>query len=327
MEFNRARREARGVKVISLEAVPLPKKKKRSISAWTLALLKQEQIKQVKAGYGFPLGTARLLEKNGIQVQVVSGALFPQRAVKSRNEINAIAETQQSAVIALRAAVRAIHSARVNADGLLYDRTGILTSERIRRLIEQQSVMRNCTARDTIVACGPASADPHAQGYGPLQAGQPIVIDIFPRHNLHGYWGDLTRTVVKGKPSGELMQMYRAVKAAQHSALEKIKPRVHGTTIHRVVHDEFRKRGYTTDMKTAPPFGFIHGTGHGVGLDIHEPPAVSTRSNVLRKGHVITVEPGLYYPDIGGIRIEDTVAVTATGWRYLYPCEKTFVIS
>jgi Xaa-Pro aminopeptidase len=181
-----------------------------------------------------------------------------------------------------------------------------------------------CRGEETIVACGRDAADPHERGSGPLSAREAIVIDIFPQHMEHGYWGDLTRTVVKGQPGPKLVALYRAVKEAQRAALKAIKPRVQVCTVHKAAQQVFEKAGFATGITDGFPQGFIHSTGHGVGLDIHEPPSLGDSTARLREGQVITVEPGLYYRTLGGVRIEDTVVVTKEGWRYLVPLEKKF---
>ena len=96
--------------------------------------------------------------------------------------------------------------------------------------------------------------------------------------------------------------------------------------IHEGVQRSFKDAGFVTDMRDGLPVGFFHGTGHGVGLDIHEAPSLSTVPVRLRAGNVVTVEPGLYYPELGGVRLEDTVVVTDTGCRMLATCEKVFEI-
>jgi Xaa-Pro aminopeptidase len=114
------------------------------------------------------------------------------------------------------------------------------------------------------------------------------------------------------------------VQAAQREALKAVKAGVSGATVHRRAADTLRQRGFDTGVVDGRPVGFIHGTGHGVGLCVHEAPRVSLAAERLRAGHVVTIEPGLYYPELGGIRIEDTVLVTADGYRRLAACEVRF---
>jgi Xaa-Pro aminopeptidase len=327
LEFGRALDEvAEGVTVCTPQSLGLRGRRLRDPFAWAVGLVRRERLRRVRAGQNLPLGAARELQRGGIRVECAHEPLFPQRAIKRPDELARIAEVQQAAVIAMRAAVTLIAASRIDPSRRLNVKGSVLTSEIVRRRIAAVLLDHDCFCRDAIVAGGPASADPHKIGTGPLMAGQPIVIDIFPQHLVHGYWGDLTRTVVRGACSSRLVQMYKAVKAAQAAALQRIRPGVKASSVHNAAADEMRNRGFATELRDGQPAGFIHGAGHGVGLEIHEEPRVGRAGDRLRRGHVITVEPGLYYPDIGGIRIEDTVAVTTGGWRYLAPCEHVFKI-
>jgi Xaa-Pro aminopeptidase len=167
----------------------------------------------------------------------------------------------------------------------------------------------------TIVAGGAQACDPHERGHGPLRAHELIILDVFPRDARSGFFGDLTRTVVRGRASEEQRKMWQTVCAAQKLAIRAIKPRVKGAAVHKAVQNFFASRGYLTEQKRGRWTGFFHGTGHGLGLDLHEEPRIS--ATVFRPGQVFTVEPGLYYPGIGGARHEDVVVVTATGCRAL----------
>lgn len=324
LEYNRAVRVCRGFRVYAPETLGLDGAHRRRLSDWILALLKRTGVRSVVVPPVFPMGVGRRLERRGVSVQIGTGEIFPERAVKNPEEVRKIRECQQAAVIAMRAAVALISRAIPDADGILKIRHQVLTSEDVRKKIAEILFRWGCSARDTIVACGRQAADPHEVGSGPLRASETIVIDIFPQHLEHGYWGDLSRTVIRGKPSRSLRKMYDAVKAAQAAALECIAPGVACASVHRAAARELDKRGFKTTMLDGRGVGFIHSLGHGVGLAIHESPTLGTGPGRLRRGHVVTVEPGLYYPDTGGVRIEDTIVVTSTGWKYLAPCEKRF---
>ena len=292
--------------------------RRRTLGDQAVALMKKIGYRAVQAGPYFPLGIARALERGGVKVLLAEGPAFPRRAVKSPREIACIAKSQRAAVAAVRAAVRCIRAARISSSGILKRGGNILTSEFLKELVERTLLERGCAADGTIVAVGPQGARPHEVGSGPLRAGVPIVIDIFPRDKRTGYWGDVTRTVVRGPAPERIRRMHRAVLAAQKLALSMVRPGVESRAVQQAVEEFFRKAGFETRL--APPgkeCGFIHSVGHGVGLDVHESPGLRTEPGRLCAGHVVTVEPGLYYPGIGGVRIEDTVVVTRTGHKIL----------
>ncbi len=314
------------IEVLTPENLGLQGVKCREISEWASALIAHAGVRRIRVPKTFPHAVAVHLERKGVRVDVAKQALFPERAIKTPREIKHIRESQAAAVQAMRGAVELIRSASIGRNDLLCVDGKTLTAEEVQRCIHRLLLDASCMCPDVIVAGGAQGADPHEKGHGPLYAHQPIVIDIFPKHMNHGYWGDITRTVVRGRASSHLKRMYAAVKAAQAAALTKISPSVPCAAVHREAAAVLKQRGFETRMRDGHPVGFIHSTGHGVGLAIHEQPGLGTAPGNLEAGHVVTVEPGLYYPEWGGIRIEDTVAVTASGYRCLVPCEKTFEI-
>lgn len=327
MELERAREANPALTVFSPDDLGAGDKRLRGMAAWALGALRHLRVRRVEVPSQFPLGVARALESRGISIKVKDGLACPARVIKTADEVARIRAMQRAAVAAFRAAAAALRSARVDRGGVLRDRGGILTAERVRRLINRVLLEADGEGGEPIVACGPRSAQPHWTGEGPLRAGEPIVMDIFPRGAEHGYWGDLTRTVVKGAPSPRLARMFDAVKRVQAEALARLKPGVHGRVVHQEACDRFVQLGFPSRRREdGVPEGFIHGLGHGVGLDIHEGPSLARTDGVLRAGHVVTVEPGLYYADVGGVRIEDTVVITPTGCEVLAACPKTLVI-
>jgi Xaa-Pro aminopeptidase len=318
MELGRARREAkRGVCVLTPSDLRLKKAERRRISSWMIALLRERRIRRVTVPPSFPIGIALRLRRAGIRLVVAKRAAFPEREVKSPREVACIRDSQKAAAAAMRFAIQKISKTRIDRAGFLRERGRRLTAGEVRRAIDLKLTELDCVARDTIVACGKVSADPHARGDGPLRAGEPIVIDIFPQNKISGYWGDITRTIVRGKASPELRRMYNAARAAHAAALREVKEGARTKKIHGIVHRIFTARGFRTEVKNGHPEGFTHSTGHGVGLEIHESPSLSPGPGRLKAGNVVTVEPGLYYRKIGGVRIEDTVLVTRTGFRHL----------
>jgi len=327
LEIGRAMRtvkqhhRGRRCRVLCADDLKFRRGAKRGPTAWATTIARHAGVKRVRVPGGFPYGVAKSLMRHGIGVSIAEH-VFPERAIKQPPEIKKITESQQAAVLAVRGAIAMIAAAQTDRAGHLKYEGSRLTSERMRTFIKRTLLEHNCSCPDVIIAGGVQSADPHEKGGGPLRAGEPIVMDIFPQHSDHLYWGDMTRTVVKGKAAARLRNIYHAVRAAQKAALLRIRPGVKCSTVHAAAQEEINRRGFprvTVDGKAA---GFIHGTGHGVGLCVHEAPNLGASDVRLRSGHVVTVEPGLYYPDIGGIRIEDTVLVTGNGWRYLVPCEK-----
>ena len=184
-----------------------------------------------------------------------------------------------------------------------------LTAEQVKYTMHSLLLKHGCSAVDTIVSCGEDTAIPHMTGTGPLKSDEPIVIDLFPVDERSGYYADMTRTVVKGEPSPEILAMYNALREAKQLGISKIKAGVSGADIHQTVVDFFKDLGYESNTR-----GFVHNLGHGVGLQVHELPTVGPAGNVLAAGNVITIEPGLYYPGIGGVRLEDIGTVTAHGF-------------
>jgi Xaa-Pro aminopeptidase len=323
MEYNRLRRTVnRGITVLHPEMIGSSWKK--GATDW---IKKCTDQKKLTVSADFPLGLAEKLRRAGYKIKISEEALCPQREIKTADEIFAVQKAQRAAVAAMNAAIKQIASAEIGKDGILRCGKAVLTSEMVRATICHTLLDRECIALETIVACGPHSADPHERGSGPLRAGQPIVLDIFPRSIATGYWGDLTRTVCRGFAPSELKKMYRAVKAAHTAALKAVKDGAWTDDVHAAAAGELDRRGFKTETIDGIPQGFIHGTGHGVGLEIHEAPRVSSANHQkLKAGMIITIEPGLYYLDLGGIRIEDTVAVTQTGYQTLASSPKRLEI-
>ena len=260
------------------------------------------------------------------------GKLFESlRRAKTEEEISHIAKTQDAVEAACAHAVEVLKEAEVADDGILKWRGETLTSELLRAEIDMELLRRGCAAEGTIAAGGPQGADPHERGHGPLKAGESIIVDIFPMDLSTRYHSDMTRTFVKGEPNEGLQKMYDAVLASQEAALSTIRAGVNGRDVHRKVSDILHEAGYKTsvhDQEEGKPLteGFFHGTGHGVGLEIHEAPRVSLADEELIPGDVVSVEPGVYDPKVGGVRIEDLVVVTEEGCRNLTKFPKEFVL-
>ncbi len=326
MEAGRARLAVRGMSVLTPEELSLSDEEKRSQAGWIGGLLRHEHLSRVRVGGSFPVGLARKLEGLGIGVEVAELPLFPEREIKTPRERAMLRASQRAAAAAMAQAVAMIRASDPDRRGVLRLEGRALTSERVRAEAQKFLLERGFFAPGLIVAGGAQGADPHQIGTGPLHANASIVLDIFPHDMATGYWGDLTRTVVKGKASPALAAMERAVRAAQAAVLRVIKAGVNAAELHQLAVRTFEARGYKTGMTRRGAEGFIHGTGHGVGLEIHERPSLGRQESILKPGHVVTVEPGLYYRAIGAVRIEDTVVVTRTGYERLAASPRVFEV-
>ena len=278
-----------------------------------LAFLVDLELKNLQVPADFPLETADFLRQAGIQLKVAPTPLFPQRQIKRASEVEALRRAMRATERGMQVAVETLKATQVR-DQTLYWEGEVLTSERLRQMIHLQLLQLDCMAQHTIVAGGTDGCDPHQEGSGPLRAGEPIIIDIFPREAASGYFGDITRTVCKGTAPEALRNLYDIVHRGQQLALEQICDGADGRQIHQAVQNLFVQAGYETGEKNGRMQGFFHSTGHGLGLDIHEAPRIGPRGDILKSGQIVTVEPGLYYPDLGGgVRIEDVVLVQRDG--------------
>lgn len=325
LELGRALRVKPKLVCLTPADLALPKKQARDPGAQAAALLRHRRLSTVRVSAACPVGIVRRLERAGINVHVLSRPPVPEREFKRAPELRHLRSAQRAAVAAMKEATALIARSEPDASGFLRAHGEALTSERVREVIEISLLKDNCRAEDIIVAGGDQAVDPHERGHGPLRAGEAVVIDIFPRH-ASGYWGDITRTVAKGPVSRERRHLYNAVLTAQKAALSMVRPGTSGADIHRRVREIFEQLGYETGMREGIPQGFIHSTGHGVGLEIHEAPSISPAGSPLQTGQVVTIEPGLYYRGLGGVRVEDTVVVTETGHSLLGRCAKRFVL-
>jgi Xaa-Pro aminopeptidase len=320
LEIDRARSQSTAHRVLSFSrlADQARRRLRRTPHAADVMVeaLRELRIRSVLVPERFPAGVVRRLRRSRIGVRIAPQPLFPERAVKSETEVREIRRVMRITERGMAAGVALLEQSRVRG-GYLFWKGRRLTAETIRTAINTTIFAEGCIPARTIVAPGRHGCDPHDEGAGPVRAGQPVIIDIFPRAESTGYFGDITRTFVKGAAPEPVMRMYRAVLDAQRMALRSIRPGVNGRDVHESIQGLFGTRGFETGKIDGRMQGFFHGTGHGVGLDIHESPRIGPVDDVLRRGMVVTVEPGLYYWPVGGVRIEDTVLVTGDGIRNL----------
>jgi Xaa-Pro aminopeptidase len=288
------------------------------------AFLDDHDVSSVLVPPRFPVGVADDLRERDVAVQSEddgAGVLTDIRAVKTDEEIEHVRTAQRANERAMAAAEDLLREATIDGDRLVHDGE-TLTAERVKIEIETTLLHEGCALSETIVASGADAADPHDRGSGPIAPGEALIVDVFPRDNETGYHADMTRTFVKGEPSDRVREWYDLTHEALRAALGAVEPGATGAEVHDAVCDVYEDSGEPTlrdDPETET--GFIHGTGHGVGLAVHELPSLSFEGGELEAGNVVTVEPGLYDPDVGGVRIEDYVVITEDGYENLtdYP--------
>lgn len=327
LEMDRARSQAAVDRIISYSEVERATRAQGVSDPGTIdivhGILHPAGIKKLLVPSNFSYAYALRLEQLGYQLELKTGPLFPARAVKTPEEVRHVEAAQRATEQAVAAAHAALRAAEIR-NGLIWLNGEPVTSEWIKKLINVQLMESECVAQHTIVAGGDQACDPHNEGSGPLPADRSIIFDVFPRSAQTRYFADMSRTVVKGRPSAQLKKLYQIVKDAQEEAIAKIHDGADGAKIHQGICDRFEAAGYQTGVVNGRMQGYFHGTGHGVGLDIHEAPRISKTGSLLQEGHIVTVEPGLYYPGLGAIRIEDMVLVTKDGCRNLTNFPKVF---
>lgn len=313
LELERAKKESSVDEVISCTDYlkKLSKKKKNaSIVDAVDVYLKKFRIRKLIIPSDFPVSYYLELKRKGYLLRhKPAQTFFKERRVKSSFEIEQIRKVSEAAEKALAYAISIIKNSEV-VDGFLYRSGHKITSEDIKKEISAKLLEDNCLAKHTIVACGTDTYYPHNTGSGPIMANQPIILDVFPRSETSMYYADVTRTIVKGQASEKIKEMYDVVLKGQEIGISLVRHGASCSKIHRAIKKFFDKKGFKTGLIDGKVQGFIHSTGHGVGLDVHEYPRIVSPSNTrLEEGNVVTIEPGLYYYGVGGVRIEDTVVV------------------
>src|SRR5437588_7639922 len=277
--------------------------------------LNQRGVKRAMVPATFPLGYAKELERSGVSLETSNGLFWPERESKTAEEIKMLSRALRITETGMKRAMEVLKATKPGPGKKLKWSGKPLTSELLRAEIDSAILRAGGLPANTIVAGGDQACDPHERGHGPLYADSLIILDVFPRDAKTGYFGDMTRTVLRGHASKAQRKLWETVKAGQALALRRIKAGADGMTIHKAIQQFFTSRGFPTEVRNGRRVGFFHGTGHGLGLEIHEHPRL--QKVVLKDRQVLTVEPGLYYPGVGGARQEDVVMVTKTGCKIL----------
>ncbi len=283
----------------------------------------------------FPVSVADALRRQGLDVAPMPGVVEKARETKESGEIDEIKLVQSAVEEATHKAIDLIAGTEIGSDGKLVTKKGgkkaALTVSMVKSVFGRVFLDRGCFAEEEIiVACGPGGADPHYMGNPDdiLRANQPIVLDIYPRSLRRRYWADMTRTVVRGRASREVKRMFEAVREAKDASMDAVRAGVLGNGPYNLCCDLLERAGYDTSRGgKAVARGLTHNLGHGLGLQIHEGPSMSEMYGFpLEEHNVVSVEPGLYDPAIGGVRIEDIVEVTKTGCNNLTNMETVLEI-
>lgn len=320
LEFERARAQSKVDTVLDRRQAGW-EESRDAIAAWSKVartVLSQRGADHVRVSAQLPVGLYESLQAAGVEMTVDRELFTARRRRKSSEEASFIHSAQRAAEAACAEVIQHLAVAEIRA-GMLWLDGRPLTSERLFARAEAALQEIGYAGGELIIAGSPECALPHYRGEGQIRADAPVIIDIFPRGKTSGYHGDLTRTVVVGEVSEDVRRMHAACVAALEAAIAVIKPGVNGREVHHTACGVLVEHGFGTYTKgfegreEGPRMN--HSLGHGVGLDVHEPPALRDLDYPLEEGDVVTVEPGLYLPGLGGVRIEDTGIVTRDSFR------------
>lgn len=283
--------------------------------------LRRAGVKRVVGDRSLPLIFADFARRAGIDVDCDPDQWINDRRRKTDEEIQHLRDAQAITERAIQLACSMIASATARRDGVLMHQGEPLTSERVRAAVDHWLLDQDFTNPMAIIAAGPDGSDCHNLGFGELRTGEPVIVDIFPKNRRSRYNGDCTRTVVHGDIPDEIIRMHAAVRAAKTAAENTVRAGATGEDVHLATIQAIRHAGYSSGLPGEnSPMSYCamtHGTGHGIGLDVHEPPLLDLKGPSLLAGEVLTVEPGLYRRDLGGVRIEDMVVVRENGCENL----------
>lgn len=329
LEYSRAKEEAQVDHVISVSKYTKGKEKENGKKPKTVLqrFIEDQNIEKLAVPEDFPLKKAEDLKKARVKVESIPDKIIEARKKKNKEEIQKLRRIQEYNEKAMRKARKIIEKAEIK-DNKLYFKEKILTSEKLRSEIKNFLVDRDCELpEETIVSSGKESAKPHARGKGPIKPNEPIIIDIIPRRNH--YFGDMTRTFVKGDIPQEVEGMYEAVLEAQEEVFKMLEngSEIKANDLHNRVCEVLERNGYKTPRKDEEEPDFMHSTGHGVGLEIHEKPKIANNEDILEPRMVVTIEPGLYLPRIGGVRLEDMILIKENGYENLNKMSKDLGVS
>ncbi len=308
-------RELDGLEVVPYEELGLDELHARGLTTREamLELLRRAcgslGLEEAAVPDGFPLAAADLLREEGVSVRTDAALFTGRRRVKTAGEIEGIRRAQAATELAMTTIRDAVQSG------------GEISSESLRAEARRETSGANVFFEYMIVAHGAQSASVHDAGSGPIAPGEPIVVDLGVRDERSGAWSDMTRTFCIGDPPEELVSYQRVCRQALKHVTPMVRPGVNCEELYRAADAVIAEAGYPTLLIKEPGTvlenGFFHTLGHGVGLEIHEPPSLGPNGEDLVAGDVITIEPGVYYQGFGGCRLEDLVLVTDESYELL----------
>jgi Xaa-Pro aminopeptidase len=268
----------------------------------------------------FPIGVADHLRAGGVELILDEEHFRDRRRVKSPSELDGIRRAQSAAEAAMSAVREILRSAGRQNGGLVFEGEP-LTCELLKSHVDEAFVAHGASADESIVSHGAQTAVGHDMGSGAIGADDVVLLDLFPIDKVSCCYADMTRTFVVGEAPTVIPEYQPLVKEALDRAVALVRPGVDGRDVHQAVCDLFHEHGFPTQLHKAEgevlEDGFYHGTGHGVGLAVHEAPSLGVIGDELVAGDVITIEPGLYLHGVGGVRLEDLVLVTEDGCEVL----------
>ncbi len=324
IEMERARAQARADEVACPRdfepTTGLSGDRETATAQATAEALRRLGVVRVRAHRSTPLIFTHHIARAGVEVVYDPELGMRAQRCKDEQERRHLHDAQRMTERAMRLACEMIARADVRADGTLMHEGDELTSQRVRAEIDVFLMRHGYANEHMIVAGGTRGADCHDPGSGPLRTGEPVIVDIFPRNKQTRYNGDCTRTVVHGEIPDEVAHMHATVCEAKRAAIDITRAGVSGEDVHRAVIRVIEDRGYHMGLHESElddRIRMVHGTGHGIGLDVHEPPLLDLGGPELLAGDVVTIEPGLYGPTIGGVRVEDMVVVLPDGCENL----------
>lgn len=327
LELGNFRQYSHCHKVLSLSDVKKSLPAGAPMAAVIAQAARRVGARKLLVGDDFPAGLFLQLKKF-IPTSIEKGPLFPERLIKTAQEQNEIRKANKICAEGIALCADHLHRAKVVKNKLTL-KGEIVTSELLRKRVQTLFLNRGLEPfSELIIAGGRQACDPHCLGSGPLRPGELIIVDLFAPLQKSRYWGDMTRTFLKGTPTDAQAKLVHTVLAAQKEAVQSIRPGIDGAKIHARIVERFAAAGYRTRATAKGYEGFFHGTGHSLGLDCHDlaghGKSIGGKKTIFKAGEVYTVEPGLYYPSIGGCRIEDNGVVTKTGFQLLSAAPTTW---